>query len=390
MGCAKGYCYETSAATEPVSSTVTTTNSHGDTITTVTTETTVITPGPGPGTAEANTSPMVVPSVVTKLPSVGTADSSSGGGGLTKSQLGGIIAGVVIVVVVVVVATFIIIRRLKQTERAVAATESKRDTSDGHQRSHKPSFGQPTISEVEGPDVDPLMQSPNFRPSHIRSGSDESFTERSQSRTPNIPSTASTPPAWSSEFNNLGQIAEAPAPSREHSLDSSRGGGVAYENGRWSQVISCDSRLAHSRNHSDASELDAEATNRPGKAELYGDSGNSAAAATAAAVAADQASRRRASTSAAHARKNSGGGARGRSESAGAAVPLSTVNEFGELHGHYGPSDLAVGQTADRLARHDSTTSSIASRAAMEAAARKMKGESSVTSTPTDAYRKFG
>ena len=395
MACAHGYCYETEPATYPVSSTVTTTNSDGDAVTTVITETTVITPGPGSGTANPTiTAPIVVPSTVMKLPSIETNGSDSGGGGLTKAQLGGVIAGVLIVLVGIMVATFIIIRRLKQTERAVAATESKRDTSDGQQRSnHKTSFGHPTVSEVDGWDVDPLTQSPNFRPSHMRASSDETFTERSPSRTPNIPSTSSTPPAWTTE-QNLARIVEAPSEGRGQSLESSRAGGtVAYETGaRYSQAISCDSRPSHSRQHSNASELSGETVNGPAKSELGAESST--------ATAAEQAGRRRASTSAAHppsathGRKNSGSGlaggsgARVRSDSAAAALALGTVTEFGELHGHYGPPNLAVGQTADRLARHDSIASSVASRAAMEAAARRAKRSSSVSATPTDAYGK--
>ncbi|RYP70539.1 hypothetical protein DL771_005358 [Monosporascus sp. 5C6A] len=359
---------------------MTTTNSDGDTITTTVTEETVITPGPGPGTSDpTNTSPWLLQSTVSKLPAIQTAGAESSGG-LTKPQLGGIIAGVVIVLVVVIVAAFLIIRKLKQTEKAVATAESsKRDDSSGHRRSQKPSFGQPTITDVDGFDPDPLMQSPSIRPSHIRSGSDDSFTERSPSRTPKVPSTSTTPPSWPGPYNPA-TISEAPSECRTHSMDSAR---TAHDASRYSQQtqrVSYDSQGSHSRHWSNASELSGSAVNGPAKAELESE-------------AVEQANRRRSSTSAArtpitHARKSSGGAVRGRSESAAAAGALGTVNEFGELHGYYGPPDQAVGQTAERLDRESLTASSMAPRQLEEAAARLKRGDSSVSSTPTDAYRK--
>ncbi|RYP45094.1 hypothetical protein DL768_008525 [Monosporascus sp. mg162] len=361
---------------------MTTTNSDGDIITTTVTEETVITPGPGPGTSNpANTSPWLLQSTVSKLPAIQTT-GTEGSSGLTTPQLGGIIAGVVILLVVVIVAAVLIIRKLKQTEKAVAKAESsKRDDSIGNQRSHKPSFGQPTISEVDGFDADPLMQSPSIRPSHIRSGSDDSFTERSPSRTPKVPSTSTTPPAWPGPYNPA-TISEAPSECRTHSMDSSR---AAHDTSRYSQQtqrVSYDSQGSRSRHWSNASELSGSAVDGPAKTELESE-------------AAEQANRRRSSTSAArtpiaHARKSSGGATRGRSESAAATVALGTVNEFGELgelHGYYGPPDHAVGQTAERLDRESSTASSMASRQLREAAARLKPGDSSVSSTPTEAYR---
>ncbi|RYP54415.1 hypothetical protein DL769_010356 [Monosporascus sp. CRB-8-3] len=359
---------------------MTTTDSNGDTITTTVTEETVITPGPGPGTSDpTNTSPWLLQSTVSKLPAIQTA-GPEGSGGLTKPQLGGIIAGVVIVLVVVVVAAFLIIRKLKQTEKAVAmAGSSKRDDSSGNQRSHKQSFGQPTISEVDGFDADLLMQSPSIRPSHIRSGSDDSFAERSPSRTPKVPSTSTTPPAWPGPYNPA-TISEAPSECRTHSMDSTRAAHDASRYSQQTQRVSYDSQGSHSRHWSNASELSGSAVDGPAKAELESE-------------AVEQANRRRSSTSAArtpitHARKSSGGAARGRSESAAATVALGTVNEFGELHGYYGPPDQAVGQTAERLDRESSTASSMASRQLKEAAARLKRGDSSVSSTPTEAYRK--
>lgn len=397
MACGDGYCYETSPATFFVSSTVTTTNSNGDTITTTVTEATVITPGPGPGPGTSDSSQplstiaMIFPSSLPKLDSV-DVDNSQGSGGLTTAQVGGVVTGVVVILIAIFAASFFIIRRLKKTAKIVAVAESKRDTSSGQNRSHKTSL-QPTVTEVNDFDVDPLTQSPGFRPSHVRSESDSSFTERSTNHTPNMPSTSSTPPVWSGQYHAAPPISEAPSDGRHYSMDSSRG---AYDVSRFSQQtaqthqrVSYDSQVSHSRNHSNASELSDLAVDGPAKLELESNPAVDQEAA---------ASRRRASTSAAvrspppssspHVRRGSGGAARGRSESAAAALYLSTVNEFSELHGYYGPPDHAVGETADRLGREASTASSTASRDLMEKAARLRRGDSSVSATPTEAYRK--
>ncbi len=361
MACGQGYCYETSAATFSVSSTVTTTNSKGDIITTTVTEATVITPGPGPGTSDpTSTAAMVIATSIPKLAAI-EVDNGQGKQGLTQAQLGGIIAAVIIVLIAISLAAFFIIRRLRKTAEIVQAAESRRGTSSGNQRSHKHSFGQPSISEVDGFDINPSMQSPSIRPSHLRSGSDTSYTERWPNSTTHAPSTSSTPPVWPGQFN-AAQIREAPSEAPVYnSVDTSNAAYAVSQHSQQvpqSQRVSYDSQGSHSRHWSNASELDSDPVGGPAKSELE----DSAAGQ-------QEASRRRASTSAArspprpapHVRRGSGGGARGRSESAAAAVPLGTVNEFSEMHGYYGPPNHAVGETAERLGRDDSPASSTTS-----------------------------
>ncbi|KAK7756377.1 hypothetical protein SLS62_001603 [Diatrype stigma] len=394
----------------PVSSTVTTTNSDGDTITTTVTELTVITLGPEPGTSDSanlRTVAKFFPSTVPKQPSVEVADGQDDEvGGLSKAQIGGAVAGVILILLAILAAAFFIIRRLKKTAKAVALADSKRGTSSGQPRSRKTSFGQPTVTEVDGNfDVDPLVKTPSsVRPSHLRLGSDDTTTlsERSLNHTPNMPSTSSTPPLFSGQYS----VAPIPeAPSEVPDFFSSGGANDAFRYSQQTihtaQRISYDSQISHSRNHSDASELSGTTVDGPAKSELDSKTveqeeaaGVRARRASTSAAARPSLTSFSSSPSSSHVRRSSGGGgagtagARGRSESAAAALALGTVNEFGELHGYYGPPHQAVGQTADRLGREASTASSTASRDLKEAAARLRRGDSSVSATPTEAYRK--
>ncbi|KAI0008980.1 hypothetical protein F4779DRAFT_411020 [Xylariaceae sp. FL0662B] len=352
MVCGSGVCYKTTPTTLPVSSTITTTNSNGDTVTTTVTSMAIITPGPDiatmssadPATAAV---PKLIPSTVSKMPSIETGNSDNGGGALTASQLGGIIGGVVALLVAVIVAAVIIIRRLRRTEKAAqAAAESKRESSNSQPPSQKPGFGQSSISEI-GTE---LGRSPDMRPAHLRALSDSSADERSLSRTPNLNgSGTSSPPPWAGRCNPT-----PPSDGRQSSLDSYGG---HHENAqqpipmRVSVETQASHPYTHSRQHSNTSEVSGSADGAHGVSELDSlDSG--------------EAARRRSNSSTrpskAHARRNSDppGHSRAHGDSTAAAAPLGTVNEIAELHGYYGSPSLAVGQTAAWLNRPGSSTSS--------------------------------
>lgn len=357
MGCAILGCYSTEASTYTVSVPVTTTDSDGSTVTSVATETTIITPTPPSRTTAAAGAAKLVPSTVSKLRPMETS-SNGGGGALSRAELGGIIAGVIIVLIAVVVAAFIIIRRLNKTAKVVE--ESKRGSSGGNRTktsSHKPTSYVPTttVTEVDGKDIDPLMQTPSIRPSQLHGGS-ESGNSRNQSpaRSPPLGSDRSTPPAWPGYYN--------PMPSAE--LESVRHSSIEsgyYDPSRFSQQtgssgamhrVSYDSQYTQQqmRHWSNASEVSGSADGAHGFSELS--AGDAAAG-----------GRRRSSSGATnrppltHSMKGSGDAQqhqRGRSDSSTVGATLGTVSEIGELHGFYGPADRQMGQTGARLEREDS------------------------------------
>ncbi|KAI1506722.1 hypothetical protein F5X99DRAFT_14318 [Biscogniauxia marginata] len=381
--CGDGVCYDTTPTTLPVSSTLTTTDSNGDIITTTITTSEVITPGPDlTSSAYAAVGvPKLIPSTVSKLPASTTDNSDNGNNGdLTAAALGGIIAGVIVLLLAIVAAAVFIIRRLRKTERAAqAAAESRRDNSTGQATnshisgSHKSGFGQPSISEVDGVDVDPLKRR-TLSP-HMRSQSDSSIGDRSQSLTPNFmithggdaSSRTSSPPTWGQGIFNTVPPSDA-SNGRQSSLDTYGGDNKHDDNNtRYSQQtvqrVSYESQVSssytgHNGYHwSNVSEVVGSENGAHGVSELDANDAN------------DAASRRRSSSSTrpglAHVRRSSdpAAAARSRSESSGgrgAAVvaqpPLGTVSEIPlELHGYYGPKDLARGQTAARLAKGESS-----------------------------------
>ncbi|KAI1084573.1 hypothetical protein F5B20DRAFT_211464 [Whalleya microplaca] len=345
--CGSGACYETTPTTLPVSSTVTITDSKGNTITTTVTSMAVITPGLDTATMSstdpaAAAVPKLIPSTVAKIPSIETGRSDdSAGGGLTASQLGGIIGGVVALLVTIIVAAVIIIRRLRRTEKAAqAAAESRHESSNGQSRSHKPGFGQPSVSEVAMNSI----KSSDIRPSHYRGRSDSSTDGRSPSRTPNLHgSGTSSPPPWPGYYNPT-----PPSDGRQSSQDSHGG---HHENAQQAAMrVSVDTQATytHSRQHSNSSEVSGSADGAHGLSEL--DSLDTS-----------EAARRRSSSATrppkAQVRRSSDH-SRARGDSTAAAAALGTVNEIAELHGYYGSPSLAVGQTAARLTRPNSARSS--------------------------------
>ncbi|KAI1632744.1 hypothetical protein F4809DRAFT_653079 [Biscogniauxia mediterranea] len=357
--CGSGVCYDNTPMTLPVSFATTSTESNG-----------VVTPGPdiSSGTAAAIGVAKLIPSTVSKQPAIST----------NSTALGGIIAAVVVILIAIIIAAVLIIKRLRKTEKAAkAAAESRRDdSSKPPTTSNKSGFGRPSISEVDGVDIDPLTRT-RLSP-HMRSQSDSTVANRSQSITPGFlfsssggegSSRTSSPPIWSQGvFNNI--LPSDVSDGRQSSLDNYGGGGGGYQsdsndannynnNMQYSQPttqrVSYDSQASsfYGRRHwSNASEVAGSLYGAHGVSEL------DTMDASEAAVRRQQSNSSNMTTRpiVAHVRRSSdpptSTTTRARDDS-GATVPLAaqpplgTVTEIPlELHGHYGPSDLTSGQTA--------------------------------------------
>ncbi|KAL7623666.1 hypothetical protein AAE478_005218 [Parahypoxylon ruwenzoriense] len=351
MVCGSRSCYATTPETHLVSATLTTTNSNGRTITTVVTSTAVLTHGPDPSASSATTAgvPKLVASTIAKEPAIETDTAvSSASGGLTQAQLGGIIGGVVILLIAIITAAIIIIRRLKRTEEAAqAAVESRHESSSGQQRSQKSGFGQTSISEIDGTDMDSIA-----RAGHYRNRSDSSTDGRSRSETLNFygsNASSTPPPAWPARY-----FSELPPSNVSHSRQSSQDSyGSHHNHSQFVPRTSVDSQgtHAHARQWSidNASEVSGSVDGNHGISELESVDG-------------DEAARRRSSIINAwpktHGRRISDPPGISRVRGDGAA-PLGTLSEVNELHGHYGPANTAVGQTAEKLHEKNSSRSSL-------------------------------
>ncbi|KAI0598691.1 hypothetical protein F4775DRAFT_168810 [Biscogniauxia sp. FL1348] len=388
--CGSGACYDNTPMTLPVSFATTSTDSNGDIITTTITATSVVTPGPDLSSDAASVIGVakLIPSTVSKQSAISTSSSNDSNDGLSTAALGGIIAAVVVILIAIIVAAVLIIKRLRRTEKAAkAAAESRRDdSSKPPTTSNKSGFGRPSISEVDGVDIDPLTRA-RLSP-HMRSQSDSTVANRSRSITPGFlisssggegSSRTSSPPVWSQGvFNNI--LPSDVSDGRQSSLDNYGGGGGGYQSDsndannynnnmqfsqHTAQRVSYDSQASsfYGRGHwSNASEVAGSLYGAHGVSELD-------------TMDASEAAVRRQSNStsmttrpiAAYVRRSSDPStstttrARGDSGATGpltAQPPLGTVTEIPlELHGHYGPSDLAAGQTAGKLNKEpDSTT----------------------------------
>ncbi|ROW06608.1 hypothetical protein VMCG_04269 [Cytospora schulzeri] len=170
MGCGVSACYSTSPSTSVIVI-ATTTDGSATTIT----STTVVTPTGGSSDSaatDAGAAAKVFPSTYAKAAATESSDNDSSGssdkGGLTTGEVGGIIGGAVALLLIVLAASFYIVKHLRRTERAV---QSQRETTSGsgtRQTTDKKSATQvsvarvqPTPSEVDAMDYDPLMMSPS-------------------------------------------------------------------------------------------------------------------------------------------------------------------------------------------------------------------------------------
>ncbi|OTA57903.1 hypothetical protein K449DRAFT_436914, partial [Hypoxylon sp. EC38] len=250
-----------------------------------------------------------------------------------------------LLLIIIAIAAFVI-WRLRRTEKAAhAAAASRHESSSGHQRSQKSDFGKQTVSEVDGTDVDSVAHTRN---AHLRSRSDDSTTlgEQSPSQTPNLyGSNASTPPAGAGYFTPFPGLGVSDG--RQYSSDTQ---GTRYDNGAFPPRPSVESQGSHAYSHSrqwsnsNASEMDGSNVSAHGVSELDDPAAN------------EEAVRRRSSsitrTPKTLVRRTSdpSGSSRGANgDNAPIGMPLGPVPEIGELHGHYGPPDIAAGETAARM-----------------------------------------
>ncbi|KAI3395751.1 hypothetical protein diail_920 [Diaporthe ilicicola] len=166
MACGSTACINTSPSTTVI---VVATTQDGSA--TTITSTSVFTPtGDSSDTASGAFSKIYpsTPSTTSKVAATGGANSSSGGAtsGLSKGAIGGIIGGAAAVLLIFLAVAYFIVKRLKRTERAV---QSRRETTSGsgtRLTTEKKSATQvsvtrvqPTPSEVDAMDCDPLMMS---------------------------------------------------------------------------------------------------------------------------------------------------------------------------------------------------------------------------------------
>lgn len=163
MACGLNACYSTS----PVTTTITyTTTEDGSTVTL--TSTSVTTP-PVPTEAASNTDDGAVvkffPTAIAKASATSSSSSSDSNGGLSKGVIGGIVAAAAVLLIAVLAAAFFVIKRLKRTEKFVQTqretTSGTRTRGGGHTTEKNKSEVnvrvQPTPSEVDAMDYDPLM-----------------------------------------------------------------------------------------------------------------------------------------------------------------------------------------------------------------------------------------
>lgn len=216
MGCANSYCYSTSPSTTTVTYTTTEDGSA------ITITTTAVTTPATPVDAVSSTSDGAVakffPTTEAKVTATSAAGSSGGNGGLSKGTIGGIVAAAVVILIVVLAAAFFIIKRLRHTEKAV---QSHRETTSGthtRQTTEKKSEVnvrvQPTPSEVDAMDYDPLMirasrgsprrsqQQPHAGNGRSRSGSDDAASQPSLCSGPSAGLRWNTPSVTSDTDDN--------------------------------------------------------------------------------------------------------------------------------------------------------------------------------------------
>jgi hypothetical protein len=269
MACGMSACYNTSPSTS-VMVVATTRDGSATTIT----STSVFTPTAEPSDAATGVVAKLFPSTYSKQAAT-EGDSSPGGGGssgLSKGAIGGIVGGAAAVLVIFLAVACFLVKRLNKTKRAV---ESHRETTSGsgtRQTAEKKSETQvsvvrmqPTPSEVDAMDCDPLMvpsssiASPQGRYQNAqpvngrsRSGSDtlsqpSGYSDSTAGPRWNTPSADGGGDSNSREYFSIppgAQLAgrrasEASSQYRQYSYHRFVHGG------------------RHGRNHSDASELSA-------------------------------------------------------------------------------------------------------------------------------------
>lgn len=373
MVCGSETCYATTPQTFAVSAAVTTTDSDGSTITTVLTSSTVLTDGPSPTDSLSATVagvPKLIPSTVSKLPSIETGSgSSSGSSGLSSSQLGGIVGGAVAFLLIILSIAALVIWRLRRTEKAVQAAgaarkRGERDNNSSSSSGAPKSGSRPAISEVDGStDVDSVALA-RARYHHARSddaastaaGSELDASDRGPLHFYGS-NASTTPPTWGLGSSGGGgggggggyfvplHRSDA-SDGRQSSLDSYARNYNTSPPLRPGSSESQRSRRTHARQWSDASELD-------GSSVVSGSAHHGVPASELESLETSEAAQRRRRSSSFPRRASDppgrgdsgGGGVGGGDGKGGGGGALGTLNEVNELHGYYGAPNMAVGQT---------------------------------------------
>ena len=224
-------------------------------------------------TAAADVVAKIFPSTYPKQAATDSDDSSGGGGSssLSKGAIGGIVGGAAAVLTIFLAVAYFLVKKLNKTKRAV---ESRRETTSGsgtRQTTEKKSATQvsitriqPTPSEVDAMDCDPLMvsssvASPQGPHQYPRPGNGRS---RSGSDAPSQPSVYSgsaaglrrNTPSVDSDCGDSNSREDFALPPRVHNQPGARDTRRASEaSSQYSYHHFVYSR--HGRNYSNASEL---------------------------------------------------------------------------------------------------------------------------------------
>lgn len=268
MACGLTQCYNSSPSTRV---TVIATTQDGSA--TTTTSTTVFTPTADVSDNGVDVVPKIFPSTYPKAAATGGADSSGGGGssGLSKGAIGGIVGGAAAVLIIFLAVAYFLVKRLNKTKRAV---ESRRETTSGsgtRQTTEKKSATQvsitrlqPTPSEIDAMDYDPLMvsssvASPRGQQQYVQPGNGRSRSGSDALSQPSGYSSSAVGQRWNtpsvdSDGGDSNSREYFSLPPRAHSqFGGARQASAASSQYSYHHFV----HGRHGRNHSNASELSA-------------------------------------------------------------------------------------------------------------------------------------
>ncbi|KAH8778631.1 hypothetical protein F5883DRAFT_517474 [Diaporthe sp. PMI_573] len=272
MACGTAACYNTSPSTTVI---VVATTQDGSA--TTITSTSVFTPTGDSADSNTGVVPKVFPSTYPKQAATEDDNSSGGGGssGLSKGAIGGIVGGAAAVLVIFLAVAYFLVKRLNKTKRAV---ESRRETTSGsgtRQTAEKKSATQvsivrmqPTPSEVDAMDCDPLMvpsssiASPRGQNQGPRPGNGRSRSGSDTLSQPSGYSSSAAGPRWNtpsvdSDGGDRNSREYFSLPPRVHNqLGGRRASEVSSQYSQYSYHRFIHGGR-HGRNHSNASELSA-------------------------------------------------------------------------------------------------------------------------------------
>lgn len=269
MACGTAACYNPSTSTSVI---VVATTQDGSA--TTITSTSVFTPTADSVDSGTGVVAKIFPSTYPKQAATEGDDSSGGGGssGLSKGAIGGIVGGAAAVLVIFLAVAYFLVKRLNKTKRAV---ESRRETTSGsgtRQTGEKKSATQvsitrlqPTPSEVDALDCDPLMvsssvASPRGQQQYPRPGNGRSRSDSDALSQPSGYSSSAVGPRWNtpSVDSDGGDSNYFSLPPRVHNQLGGRDARPASEaSSQYSYHRFVHGGRHHGRNYSNASELSA-------------------------------------------------------------------------------------------------------------------------------------